>query len=99
VPVPIIGIGAGPYCDGQVQVWHDILGLFPDLQPKHARRYAEIGALMRQAVEQYVEEVRHRAFPTAAHATHLPAELAAVYMPTPPTADETPSSSLTARAA
>ncbi len=99
VPVPTIGIGAGPYCDGQVQVWHDILGLFPDLQPKHARRYAEVGALIHQAVAQYVDEVRRRAFPTAAHATHLPAELAAAYMPTPPTADAAPSSPLTVQAA
>ncbi len=79
VPVPTIGIGAGPHCDGQVQVWHDILGLFSDFQPKHARRYAEVGAMIRQAVGQYVEEVRSHAFPTDAHATHLSGDVAALY--------------------
>ena len=81
VPVPTIGIGAGPHCDGQVQVWHDILGLFSDFQPKHARRYADVGAVIRQAVSQYAEEVRSQAFPTAAHATHLAAEVATLYAP------------------
>jgi len=86
VPVPTIGIGAGPHCDGQVQVWHDILGLFSDFQPKHARRYAEVGATIRQAVGQYVEEVRSHAFPTDAHATHLAGDVAALYAPPAPPA-------------
>lgn len=81
VPVPTIGIGAGPHCDGQVQVWHDILGLFSDFQPKHARRYADLGAAIRQAVSQYSADVRGRTFPTEAHATHLTADLAALYAP------------------
>ncbi len=81
IPVPTIGIGAGPHCDGQVQVWHDILGLFSDFQPKHARRYADVGAAIRQAVSQYTEDVRARTFPTAAHATHLTADVAALYAP------------------
>ena len=62
--VPTIGIGAGPYCDGQVQVIYDILGLFPDFTPKHARRYADLGAAMQSAVEEYVKDVRTQTFPT-----------------------------------
>lgn len=79
IPVPTIGIGAGPYCDGQVQVWHDILGMFEDFQPKHARRYAEVGALIRQAIGQYCQEVRERRFPTEAHASHANTEQQPVY--------------------
>lgn len=63
--VPTIGIGAGVGCDGQVQVFHDLLGLFDAFTPKHARRYADAGALMRDAVRQYADDVRARRFPTA----------------------------------
>lgn len=62
--IPTIGIGAGPGCDGQVQVFHDILGLFTDFLPKHARRYAEIGQTIVEAVRQYAEDVREGRFPT-----------------------------------
>src|SRR5262245_43066518 len=55
--VPTIGIGAGPDCDGQVQVFHDILGLYPNFTPKHAKRYAELGSAIKSAVEAYVAEV------------------------------------------
>jgi 3-methyl-2-oxobutanoate hydroxymethyltransferase len=64
VSVPTIGIGAGPYCDGQVQVFHDMLGLFMDFVPKHAKRYAQLGEAIQKAVSQYVAEVRDAAFPT-----------------------------------
>lgn len=64
VSIPTIGIGAGPYCDGQVQVFHDMLGLFTDFVPKHAKRYAQLGEAVQQAVAQYVAEVRGGAFPT-----------------------------------
>ncbi|HUY78034.1 MAG TPA: 3-methyl-2-oxobutanoate hydroxymethyltransferase [Ktedonobacterales bacterium] len=63
--VPTIGIGAGPDCDGEVQVIHDILGLFPDFTPRHTKRYAELGESMRTAVSAYLADVRSRAFPTA----------------------------------
>jgi 3-methyl-2-oxobutanoate hydroxymethyltransferase len=69
--VPTIGIGAGPYCDGQVQVIHDILGLFPDFTPKHAKRYADLGAAMQSAVEAYVDDVRKQVFPTGQQSTTL----------------------------
>ena len=62
--IPTIGIGAGPHCDGQVQVFHDILALYDAFVPKHTRRYAKIGDLMREAVTQYVHEVRDGVFPT-----------------------------------
>lgn len=65
--VPTIGIGAGAGCDGQVQVIHDLLGLQPDFQPRHAQRYAELGGAIRDAVQRYLSDVQSGAFPTAAH--------------------------------
>lgn len=62
--VPTIGIGAGPDCDGEVQVIHDILGLFPDFTPRHTKRYAELGESIRTAASSYMADVRSRAFPT-----------------------------------
>jgi len=67
--VPTIGIGAGPYCSGQVQVVHDLLGL-DELRPKHARRFLEGGDLIRAAFQSYREDVESGAFPTAAE-SHL----------------------------
>jgi 3-methyl-2-oxobutanoate hydroxymethyltransferase len=65
--IPVIGIGAGVGCDGQVQVWHDILGLMGDKPPRHAKIYAEIGAAIEQALKSYKDEVASGAFPTDAH--------------------------------
>lgn len=65
--IPTIGIGAGAGCDGQVQVWHDILGIFDDFVPRHTKRYAEIGATMREAISAYVSEVKSGTFPTDAN--------------------------------
>lgn len=64
--IPTIGIGAGPDCDGQVQVFHDMLGLFPDFVPKHARQYANLASDMTQAFQRYAEDVRTGQFPSAA---------------------------------
>ncbi len=61
--VPTIGIGAGPYCDGEVQVIYDILGLL-DFTPRHAKRYAELGTAIHEAATRYLGEVRSRGFPT-----------------------------------
>lgn len=64
IEVPTIGIGAGPGCDGQVQVFHDILGLFSDFVPKHAKRYADVGRSIVSAVREYADDVREGRFPT-----------------------------------
>jgi len=61
--IPTIGIGAGAGCDGQVQVFHDLFGLFPELHLRHARRYAEAGTLIRDAARRFVQDVRSGAFP------------------------------------
>jgi 3-methyl-2-oxobutanoate hydroxymethyltransferase len=62
--VPTIGIGAGAGCDGQVQVFHDLLGLFEGFVPKHTKQYAQAGELMRKAIGDYASDVRSRRFPT-----------------------------------
>ena len=62
--IPTIGIGAGPACDGQVLVVQDMLGLYGDLRPKFVKRYADLGAAVRKAVEAYCQEVRSGGFPT-----------------------------------
>lgn len=71
--IPTIGIGAGAGCDGEVQVFHDILGLGGEFKPRHAKRYAEIGAAVREAVEAYADEVRAGAFPAEEQTTHMDA--------------------------
>lgn len=62
--IPTIGIGAGPHCDGQVQVFHDLLGLFEAFVPKHAKRYADLGSQITAAVSAYAADVREGRFPT-----------------------------------
>ena len=64
VSIPTIGIGAGVHCDGQVQVISDLIGLFADFVPKHAKQYAKLGEEIRAAVARYIAEVRSDAFPT-----------------------------------
>jgi 3-methyl-2-oxobutanoate hydroxymethyltransferase len=63
--IPTIGIGAGPDCDGQVQVVSDILGLYTDFVPKHAKQYARLAGEIKTAVSSYISEVKSRSFPTA----------------------------------
>jgi len=62
--IPTIGIGAGPYCDGQVQVLHDMLGLYPDFVPKHAKQYAHLAEEIGRAAREYLTEVQEGRFPT-----------------------------------
>ena len=62
--IPTIGIGAGPHCDGQVLVFHDVLGWFDAFVPKFVLRYAETGADMRAALVRFAADVRERRFPT-----------------------------------
>ena len=65
--MPTIGIGAGPDCDGQVQVISDILGLYTDFAPKHAKQYAKLAEETKRAVADYVTEVKSESFPTMEH--------------------------------
>jgi len=62
--IPTIGIGAGVHCDGQVQVFHDMMGLYADFTPKHARKYAHLAELMNGAVSEYIDDVRSQTFPS-----------------------------------
>lgn len=61
--IPTIGIGAGVGCDGQVQVFHDIMGLYEEFLPKHSRRYANLADQIREAARSYFEDVRQGRFP------------------------------------
>ncbi|TMI17398.1 3-methyl-2-oxobutanoate hydroxymethyltransferase [Candidatus Bathyarchaeota archaeon] len=63
ISVPTIGIGSGRYCDGQVLVLHDILGLYPRFVPKFAKRYTDLASTIKGAVTEYASEVRRGAFP------------------------------------
>lgn len=72
LPVPTIGIGAGPDCDGQILVFHDLVNLTFAPPAKFVRRYADASALFRSAIEHYREDVEHRAFPSDAESYHLP---------------------------
>ena len=64
IPIPTIGIGAGPWCDGQILVMHDLLAINASC-PQFAQRYAELGAAMKSAMSAYVAEVQSRTFPPA----------------------------------
>lgn len=69
--IPTIGIGAGVDCDGQVQVWHDLLGLYSDFVPRHAKRYASLAETIGAALASYVAEVRAGSFPTAENSSTM----------------------------
>ncbi len=86
--IPTIGIGAGGFCDGQVQVFHDLLGL-GTFTPRHARQYADAGAAIRDALSAYAADVRTGAFPSEENLTHLAEEvLAELETALPPTEGE-----------
>lgn len=68
--IPTIGIGAGPGCDGEVQVFHDLVGLFEWFLPRHTKRYAEVGQVIREALARYAEEVRAGSFPAEENTFH-----------------------------
>ncbi|PID53398.1 MAG: 3-methyl-2-oxobutanoate hydroxymethyltransferase [Micrococcales bacterium] len=69
--IPTIGIGAGVECSGEVQVWHDILGLYEEVQARHTKRYATLGRDVVAALQAYDAEVRDRTFPTTANSARL----------------------------
>jgi 3-methyl-2-oxobutanoate hydroxymethyltransferase len=72
--VPTIGIGAGPDTDGQVLVWHDMLGYYEGHAPRFVKRYADLGDAIVEALGRYAEEVRSGAFPEEQHTYTMPAE-------------------------
>jgi 3-methyl-2-oxobutanoate hydroxymethyltransferase len=71
VSLSTIGIGAGAGCDGEVQVYHDLLGLGGDFTPRHAKHYAELGEAVLAAVSAYAADVRGGCFPGEEQSTHL----------------------------
>jgi 3-methyl-2-oxobutanoate hydroxymethyltransferase len=75
VRIPTIGIGAGPDCDGQILVLHDLLGLTFQEPPKFARRYANVGEVMSQAVREYCADVQGGSFPSDAESYHAPSAI------------------------
>ena len=77
VSTPTIGIGAGPECDGQILVFHDLVGLTFNAPPKFVRRYAAAGEAITAAIHAYGEDVRERSFPSDAESYHVPRETAA----------------------
>ena len=82
VPVPTIGISAGRHCDGQVLVFHDVLGLQDGIRPKFVRRYASLKADGTAAIAAFAADVRSGAFPSEEETYHLPAATAAALEPT-----------------
>jgi 3-methyl-2-oxobutanoate hydroxymethyltransferase len=72
--IPTIGIGAGPDCDGQVLVWHDLLGLYQGHTPRFVKRYAEVAAVIQEALTQYAADVREHRFPEEQHTYGMPDE-------------------------
>jgi 3-methyl-2-oxobutanoate hydroxymethyltransferase len=65
--IPIIGIGAGPDCDGQVLIFHDMFGLYPAFTPKFAKQYADLGTVIVEGLLRYADEVREGVFPEPKH--------------------------------
>jgi len=77
--IPTIGIGAGPDCDGQVLVWHDILGLYERRAARFVKRYAEIGEGIRTALTEFAADVREHRFPEEQHTYAMPEDELAVF--------------------
>ena len=77
--VPTIGIGAGAGTDGQVLVWHDLLGLYEGNSPRFVKQYADLATAIKEAVGTYVEEVRERRFPEEQHTYAMPEEELALF--------------------
>jgi 3-methyl-2-oxobutanoate hydroxymethyltransferase len=77
--IPTIGIGAGADCDGQVLVWHDLLGLYQGRTARFVKRYAAIGEMVRSALERYAEDVREGRFPEEQHTYAMPEDELAIF--------------------
>jgi len=67
VPIPTIGIGAGPHCDGQVLVTNDLLGLFEKFTPSFVKRYTNLNSKIKEALDDFIDEVTNGAFPGPEH--------------------------------
>jgi len=76
ISIPTIGIGSGPRCDGEIQVFHDLFGFYTDFQPRHTRRYLNVADQISAAVRRYVDDVETRAFPGPEQTRDLTAESA-----------------------
>lgn len=74
--IPTIGIGAGPYCDGQILVINDMLGLTADYLPKFVKKYADLAGVISTAVQNYISDVRQGRYPQDSHCYHLKKEKA-----------------------
>jgi 3-methyl-2-oxobutanoate hydroxymethyltransferase len=77
--IPTIGIGAGASCDGQVLVWHDLLGLYDGHAPRFVKQYAELAPIIQSAVADYAREVRSGSFPAEQHTYAIPEEELALF--------------------
>jgi 3-methyl-2-oxobutanoate hydroxymethyltransferase len=77
--IPTIGIGAGVDCDGQVLVWHDLLGLYEGRAPRFVKQYADLAGDIRAALETYAADVRERRFPEEQHTYSMPEEELALF--------------------
>ncbi|HVP67535.1 MAG TPA: 3-methyl-2-oxobutanoate hydroxymethyltransferase [Anaeromyxobacteraceae bacterium] len=87
--IPTIGIGAGAHCDGQVLVFHDLLGLETEFKPRFVKRFADLGPVAAGAVRDYVAEVKQGTFPAEEHSFHAPGlRLLQVVTPPKPDADD-----------
>ncbi len=80
--IPTIGIGAGAGCDGQVQVWHDLLSLLGERPPRHAKVFADVGEIIAGALRDYALAVREGTFPTSEQSARMPAGELAVLLDT-----------------
>jgi len=81
--IPTLGIGSGAECDGQVLVLHDVLGIYQGRSPRFAKRYAEIGAEIQDALERFASEVRSGAFPSEEHTYAMPEDELAAFLEEP----------------
>lgn len=75
--IPTIGIGAGAGCDGQVLVYQDMLGMFSDFTPKFAKKFADVGSLMKSGFKEYIDETKSGAFPSVEHSFKIDSEVIA----------------------
>ncbi len=75
ISIITIGIGAGPFCDGQVLVLHDLLGIFEDKKPKFVKVYADLAPIIKQAISSFIDEIKTKKFPDLHHAYALPKEV------------------------